>query len=70
MHAIIRGPTNTTTDKGVFSCPRGSSRTHNLFQNEKSVLPGNVDLKHETAICMDIISGVATKCRIVNLSGV
>jgi hypothetical protein len=47
--AIIRGPTNTTTDKGVFSCPRGPSRTQNLFQNEKSVLPGNVDLKHETA---------------------
>jgi hypothetical protein len=34
------------------------------------VLPGNVDLKHETAISVDIISGVATKCWIVYLSGV
>jgi len=30
----------------------GLQETQNLFQNEKSVLPGTVDLKHETAICV------------------
>ena len=34
-------------------------KTQKLFQNEKSVLPGSVDLKQKSGICVDIIGGVA-----------
>ena len=42
--------------EGVIS---GLLKTQKLFQNGKSVLPGNVDLKQESEICVDIICGVA-----------
>ena len=44
------------TVEGVIS---GLLKTQKLFQNGKSVLPGNVDLKQESEICVDIICGVA-----------
>jgi len=44
------------TCKGVIS---GLLKTQKLFQNGKSVLPGSVDLKHESGISVDIICDVA-----------
>ena len=44
------------TVEGVIS---GLLKTQKLFQNGKSVLPGSVDLKQKSGICVDIISGVA-----------
>jgi hypothetical protein len=37
----------------------GLLKTQKLFQNGKSVLPGSVDLKQQSRICVDIICGVA-----------
>ena len=52
------------TVEGVIS---GLLNTQKLFQNGKSVLPGNVDLKHESGICVDIICGVAVSYLVVIL---
>jgi hypothetical protein len=50
------------TVEGVIS---GLLKTQKLFQNRKSVLPGNVDVKHESGISVDIICGVAVSYLIV-----
>jgi len=42
-------------------------KTHKLFQNGKSVLPGSVDLKQKSGIWMDIICGVAVSYLVVIL---
>ena len=44
------------TVEGVIS---GLLKTQKLFENGKSVLPGSVDLKQNSGICVDIIGGVA-----------
>jgi hypothetical protein len=53
------------TVEGVIS---GLLKTQKLFQNGKSVLPGSLDLKHESGISVDIICGVAVLSLILKMS--